>query len=124
MEEEEETKKHKVLVKKPLHPQGDVISVTFSLQNIMRTAVAQVSDRVLPETIKLSLYPPVYNDLTKEVKLWYQQCYLYTVLVFINTLNEVKSLGLLLSFVLSFFFITFCFIYFYLPIFHFISVLV
>ncbi|XP_016390477.1 coiled-coil domain-containing protein 87-like isoform X1 [Sinocyclocheilus rhinocerous] len=67
MEEEEETKKHKVLVKKPLHPQGDVVSVTFSPQNIMRTAAAQVSDRVLPETIKLSMYPPVYNDLTKEI---------------------------------------------------------
>ncbi|XP_026085076.1 coiled-coil domain-containing protein 87 [Carassius auratus] len=67
MEEEEETKKHKVLVKKPLHPQGDVVSVTFSPQNIMRTAAAQVSDRILPETIKLSRYPPVYNDLTKEI---------------------------------------------------------
>ncbi len=74
MEEEEVTKKHKVLVKKPLHPQGDEVSVTFSPQNIMRTAVAQVSDRVLPENIKLRLYPPVYNDLTKEVKPW-QQCY-------------------------------------------------
>ncbi len=74
MDEEEVTKKHKVLVKKPLHPQGDEVSVTFSPQNIMRTAVAQVSDRVLPENIKLRLYPPVYNDLTKEVKPW-QQCY-------------------------------------------------
>lgn len=92
MEEEEETKKHKVLVKKPLHPQGDVVSVTFSPQNIMRTAAAQVSDRVLLETIKLSMYPPVYNDLTKEVILSYQHCYLFTVLVFIYTLNELLFL--------------------------------
>lgn len=27
MEEDEETKKHKILVEKPLHPQGDVVSV-------------------------------------------------------------------------------------------------
>ncbi|XP_043092323.1 coiled-coil domain-containing protein 87 isoform X2 [Puntigrus tetrazona] len=64
MEEEQEAKK--LLAKKPLHPQGDVVSVTFSPHN-MRTAMAQVSDRVLPEAIKLSMYPPVYNDLTEEI---------------------------------------------------------
>ncbi|XP_016136038.1 coiled-coil domain-containing protein 87-like [Sinocyclocheilus grahami] len=69
MEEDEEMKKHKVLVKKPLHPQGDVVSVGFSPQIIMCTAVARVSDRVLPEAIKVSMYPPVYNELTKEVVL-------------------------------------------------------
>ncbi|XP_073693855.1 coiled-coil domain-containing protein 87-like [Garra rufa] len=67
MEEEEEMKKHKVLVEKPTHPQGDVVSVAFCPQTIMRTAVARVSARILPETIKLSMYPPVYNDLTKEI---------------------------------------------------------
>ncbi|KAL1275725.1 hypothetical protein QQF64_035348 [Cirrhinus molitorella] len=67
MIEEEEEKKHKVLVEKPSHPEGDVVSVTFSPQTIMRTAATQVSDRIFPETIKLSIYPPVYNDLTKEI---------------------------------------------------------
>ncbi|RXN13915.1 coiled-coil domain-containing 87-like protein [Labeo rohita] len=66
MEEEEETKKHKVLVEKPPHPQGDVVSVAFYPQTIMRTAAARLSDRIFPETIKLSMCPPVYNDLTKE----------------------------------------------------------
>ncbi|XP_050963361.1 coiled-coil domain-containing protein 87 [Labeo rohita] len=67
MEEEEETKKHKVLVEKPPHPQGDVVSVAFYPQTIMRTAAARLSDRIFPETIKLSMCPPVYNDLTKEI---------------------------------------------------------
>lgn len=65
MEEEEETKKHKVLVEKPSHTQGDVAIVTVSPHTIVRTAAARASDRVLPETIKL--YPPVYNDLYKEI---------------------------------------------------------
>ncbi|KAK7149749.1 hypothetical protein R3I94_009151 [Phoxinus phoxinus] len=65
MEEEEETKKHKVLVERPSHTQGDVAIVAVSPRTIVRTAAARATDRVLPETIKL--YPPVYNDLIKEI---------------------------------------------------------
>ncbi|XP_048010980.1 coiled-coil domain-containing protein 87 isoform X2 [Megalobrama amblycephala] len=65
MEEEEETKKHKILAEKPSDTQGDVVIMTVSPQTIVRTTAARVSDRVLPETIKM--YPPVYNDLNKEI---------------------------------------------------------
>lgn len=67
MEEEEETKKHKILVEKPSDTQGDVVIMAVSPQTIMNITAARVSDRVLPETIKM--YPPVYNDLNKEVVL-------------------------------------------------------
>ncbi|XP_051976551.1 coiled-coil domain-containing protein 87 [Xyrauchen texanus] len=72
MEEEEEKKKKKkkkskILFEKPPHPQGAVVSVAISPQIIVQTAAARVSDRVFPETIKLSMYPPVYNDLIKEI---------------------------------------------------------
>ncbi|CAM4564854.1 unnamed protein product [Leuciscus chuanchicus] len=65
MEEEEETKKHKVIVKKPSHTHRDVAIVAFSPHTIVRMAAARASDRILPETIKL--YPPVFNDLIKEI---------------------------------------------------------
>ncbi|XP_051546470.1 coiled-coil domain-containing protein 87 [Myxocyprinus asiaticus] len=67
MEEEEEKKKSKVLFEKPPHPQGAVVSVAVSPQIIVQMTAARVSDRIFPETIKLSMYPPVYNDLTKEI---------------------------------------------------------
>lgn len=67
MEEEEETKKHKILVENPSDTQGDVVIMAVSPQTIMHITAARVSDRVLPETIKM--YPPVYNDLNKEVVL-------------------------------------------------------
>lgn len=67
MEEEEETKKHKILVENPSDTQGDVVIMAVSPQTIMNITAARVSDRVLPETIKM--YPPVYNDLNKEVVL-------------------------------------------------------
>lgn len=79
MKEEEETKKHKVLVERPSHTHGDVAIVAVSPHTIVRMAAANASDRILPETIKLC--PPVYNDLIKEVS---QQCYfsvLYTVYI-------------------------------------------
>ncbi|ROI15405.1 Coiled-coil domain-containing protein 87 [Anabarilius grahami] len=65
MEEEEETKKPKILVEKPSDTQREMVIMTVSPQTIVRTTAARVSDRVLPENIKM--YPPVYNDLNKEV---------------------------------------------------------
>lgn len=67
MEEEEEKKKHKILAEKPSDTQGDVVIMPVSPQTIVHTTAARVSDRVLPETIRM--YPPVYNDLNKEVVL-------------------------------------------------------
>lgn len=75
MEEEEETKKHKVHVEKPSCTQGDIVAV--SPHTIVRMAAARASDRILTETIKL--YPPVFNDLIKEVS---QQCYFSVLYIF------------------------------------------
>lgn len=66
-EEVKEKKKRNVFVEKPLHAQGDVVSVAFTPQTIMHTAAARMPDWVFPETLKLSMCPPVYNDLTKEI---------------------------------------------------------
>jgi len=86
MEEEEETKKPKVVVEKPSHTKGDMAIVAVSSHTIVHTAAARASDRVLPGTIKL--YPPVYNDLTKEVLysditavIFYYFKYIYTAYI-------------------------------------------
>ncbi|XP_056312352.1 coiled-coil domain-containing protein 87 [Danio aesculapii] len=67
MKEEVKEKKKRKAVEKPLHAQGDVISVAFTPQTIMRTAAVRVPDWVFPETLKLRMCPPVYNELTEEI---------------------------------------------------------
>ncbi|KAA0720945.1 Coiled-coil domain-containing protein 87 [Triplophysa tibetana] len=66
-EEKTERSNQKALAEKPLHPQGAVVSLVAPPQTILHMAPARLSDRVLPETIKLSMYPPVYNVFTKEI---------------------------------------------------------
>lgn len=67
MEEEKERRKQKALAEKPSPQQEAVVSVVAPPQTILHMAPARVSDRVLPETIKLSMYPPVNNVLTEEI---------------------------------------------------------
>lgn len=67
MKEEVREKKKGRAVEKQLRAQGDVVSVAFTPQTIMRTAAVRVPDWVFPETLKLRMCPPVYNDLTKEI---------------------------------------------------------
>ncbi|XP_057180529.1 coiled-coil domain-containing protein 87 isoform X2 [Triplophysa rosa] len=66
-EEKKERRNQKAPAEKHPRPQGAVVSVMAPPQTILHTAPARVSDRVLPETIKLSMYPPVYNVFTKEI---------------------------------------------------------
>ncbi|XP_036431232.1 coiled-coil domain-containing protein 87 [Colossoma macropomum] len=67
-EEEEEMLKKQLELARPLPPQSDVESVKVSTQGVARIAAARVSDRVLTETVNISMYPPVYNDLTGEIE--------------------------------------------------------
>ncbi|KAI4897831.1 hypothetical protein NFI96_027476, partial [Prochilodus magdalenae] len=67
-EEEQQTLKNTCEEARPLHPQSEVESVNVSASGIARIAVARVTDRVLPETASVSMYPPVYNDLTGEIE--------------------------------------------------------
>lgn len=62
-----ERRMQKALPEKPLYQLGAVVSVVAPPQTILHTAPARVSGRVLPESIKLGMYPPVYNVFTKEV---------------------------------------------------------
>ncbi|XP_056604571.1 coiled-coil domain-containing protein 87 isoform X2 [Triplophysa dalaica] len=66
-EEKKERSKQQAPAEKPPHPQGAVVSLMAPPQTILHTAPARLSDRVLPETIKLRMYPPVYNVFTKEI---------------------------------------------------------
>ncbi|XP_067111138.1 coiled-coil domain-containing protein 87 [Osmerus mordax] len=56
---------------KPPPPQTTVVDVAHPQNQgaLALTATARVSHRVLPETINIQMYPPVYNDLTGELKL-------------------------------------------------------
>ncbi|KAL7857867.1 hypothetical protein AOLI_G00179690 [Acnodon oligacanthus] len=67
-EEEEQMLKNEFELARPLPPQSDVESVNVSTQGIARIAAARVSDRVLTETVNISMYPPIYNDFTGEIE--------------------------------------------------------
>ncbi|KAL7867502.1 hypothetical protein SRHO_G00088860 [Serrasalmus rhombeus] len=67
-EEEEQMLKNEFELARPLPPQSDVESVNVSTQGIARIAAARVSDRVLTETVNISMYPPVYNDFAGEIE--------------------------------------------------------
>ncbi|KAM9401921.1 coiled-coil domain-containing protein 87 isoform 2-T2 [Salvelinus alpinus] len=68
-EEGEKRERYRVPVEEPEHPQGAVENVALSHGSLARTAAARVSDRVLRDTINIHTYPPVYNNLTKELDL-------------------------------------------------------
>ncbi|XP_072528697.1 coiled-coil domain-containing protein 87 isoform X3 [Salminus brasiliensis] len=70
LEEEEQQRMMKTQLKaaRPQHPQAAVESVNVSTLGITRIAAARVTDRVLSETVNISMYPPIFNDLTGEIE--------------------------------------------------------
>lgn len=68
-EEEERKKRSRAPQQKPLPPRTTVVDVAHPQNQgaLALTATARVSHRVLPDTINIQMYPPVYNDLTGEV---------------------------------------------------------
>lgn len=94
MEEEKERRKQNALSEKPPNLQGVVVSVLAPPQTILHTAPARVSDRVLPETIKLSMHPPVYNVFTEEVCFYRSKCTLNMHSYFVYFLSYVLKLNL------------------------------
>ncbi|XP_062850716.1 coiled-coil domain-containing protein 87 isoform X2 [Trichomycterus rosablanca] len=67
LEEEEQIKKQQIKAARPKHPVVTGVNVSVFSQSIARTAETRVTDRSLAETINISQYPPVYNDLTGEI---------------------------------------------------------
>ena len=59
--------KSRAPLKGPEYPQADVVSVPISCQATARMAGPRVSDRVQTEKIHISVFPPVYNDIKREV---------------------------------------------------------
>ena len=66
-EEEERKKRSRAPQQKPLPLQTTLVDVAQNQGALAPTATARVSHRVLPETINIQMYPPIYNDLTGEV---------------------------------------------------------
>lgn len=108
MEEEKERRKQNALAEKPPHLRGAVVSVLVPPQTILHTAPARVSDRVLPETIKLSMHPPVYNVFTEEVLFFYHsKCTLNMFTYFVYIFYK-PYLSYLLKFNLQWFTLDLC----------------
>ncbi|KAL2102993.1 hypothetical protein ACEWY4_002161 [Coilia grayii] len=70
-ERRERVARSRVALRSPVHPQAEVVSVALSgpPQATARMAVARVSDRLEPEKININMFPPVYNDVDREIEV-------------------------------------------------------
>ncbi|XP_076862824.1 coiled-coil domain-containing protein 87 isoform X2 [Brachyhypopomus gauderio] len=77
LEEEKEWRREtecRLEAERPRPPQVAVVSMSVPVQGVVRTAASRVSDRVRLDTMSISMYPPVYNDLTGEIEASSVKC--------------------------------------------------
>ncbi|XP_062373876.1 coiled-coil domain-containing protein 87 [Sardina pilchardus] len=67
-EKRERLTQSRVTLKRPEHPQAEVVSVPISSHATARLAAARVSDRVAPEKINVNMFPPVYDDVNRDIE--------------------------------------------------------